>query len=212
MQGPGTAWRVTAGLLALGLWLCVSLAAATPFDDETQSDADSIAGRLLVASERMDDPNFARTVIYMVEHDREGAFGLVVNRPLGALSVADLLAHMGRTPPAEDATLEAYLGGPVSPGQGFFLHSHDVMLETSVAVDDEIAVTGDPAMLSAIAEGRRPQRLLFALGYAGWGPGQLESEMSRGVWFDIPAEAGLIFAANPAESWAQALTRREIEL
>jgi putative transcriptional regulator len=100
----------------------------------------------------------------------------------------------------------------VAPGQGFFLHSRDVMLETSVAVDDEIAVTGDPEMLDALAEKRGPRRLLFALGYAGWGPGQLESERARGVWFDIPADPDLVFAPDPAKTWARAVARREIPL
>jgi len=208
----GAARRATTALLALAWSICASAAAAAPHGDEAEDYAASIAGRLLVASERMEDPNFAQTVIYMVEHNREGAFGLVVNRPLGELPVADMLAHMGRAPANDDAMLQVFLGGPVSPGQGFFLHSRDVMLETSVAVGDEIAVTGDPAMLSTLAEGRRPQRLLFALGYAGWGPGQLESEMTRGAWFDIAPDPALIFALDPAETWARALAQREIEL
>lgn len=200
-----------AGLLALS-FVFASTPAPGQSGDGGAGPAGSLAGHLLVASERMDDPNFARTVIYMVEHNRDGAFGLIVNRPLGEVPVSELLAGMGRAPAEGDATVQVFAGGPVSPGQGFFLHSRDVMLKTSVAVDDKIAVTGDPEMLDALAAKRGPRHLLFALGYAGWGPGQLESEQARGVWLDIPADPDLVFAPDPTKTWARAIARREIPL
>lgn len=212
MRAGRPARRAAAGLFALVGWLAVAGSATAQEPDGPARAVDGLAGRLLVASERMDDPNFAQTVIYMIEHDREGALGLVVNRPLGEMPVTDLMAPMGRDPDAGAAVLRVYQGGPVSPGQGFFLHSRDVMLESSVALGDEIAVTGDPALLALLAEGRRPRRLLFALGYAGWGPGQLESERARGAWYDIPGDPALIFAADPAQTWSRALALREVEL
>jgi len=215
MERAGTAVRLVgaagAALLALLVFFASNPAAAQTSDGGAPY-AGSIAGHLLVAAEHMDDPNFARTVIYMIEHDRDGAYGLVVNRPLGEMPVSELLAQMGRPPAAGDATLQVYLGGPVAPGQGIFLHSRDVMLETSVVADDGIAVTGDPEMLDVLAEKRGPRRVLFALGYAGWGPGQLEAEEARGVWFDIPADPDLVFAPDPAQTWSRAVARREIPL
>ena len=172
-----------------------------------------LAGRLLVATERMGDPRFARTVIFMALHDADGALGLVVNRPIGDITFKALFEELRLDPaPAEGSgTLRAFYGGPVDPARGFVLHSRDVMLDESL-VAGELAVTTEPAMLRALAEHAGPERSLFALGYAGWGAGQLESEMARGDWIVVPADSALVFADDPATTWARAIARRAIEL
>ncbi len=177
---------------------------------------DSLAGRLLVASDNMGDPRFRNSVIYMVEHDSGGAMGLIVNKPLGAMSVARLFEQFGlEAPPVAPGAageIEVYYGGPVDPGRGFLLHSADVVMADSVLVDGRIALTARPDMLRKIARGEGPERSIFTLGYSGWGPGQLESEFDRNDWFVIHADISLVFATNPAKTWERAAARRSLDL
>ena len=172
-----------------------------------------LAGRLLVATERMGDPRFQRTVIFMVLHDPQGALGLVVNRPVREFTFRALFEGLRLDPaPAEDSgSLLAFYGGPVEPERGFVLHSRDFVLDESV-VAGEFALTTEPAMLRALAAHNGPEHSLFAFGYAGWSAGQLESEIARGDWIVVPADAALVFADDPATTWARAIARRAIDL
>ena len=172
----------------------------------------SIAGQLLVASETMGDPRFAETVIYMIEHDREGALGLVVNRPLGRAPIAAILERMGLEPESEEGEIAVHQGGPVEPGRAFVLHSAEVMAEGSRAVDGDFAVSARPGILRLIGQGAGPKHGIFVFGYAGWGPGQLDGELARDDWFVIPAETALVFAPDPRQSWREAVKRRALEL
>jgi putative transcriptional regulator len=160
----------------------------------------------------MGDPTFRETVIYMVEHDENGAMGLVVNRPMGELPIADLLDRLDLETEGAGGAIDVYFGGPVERGKGFFLHTTDVLITGSLVVDGEVALTARPEMLDAVARGEGPARSLFTLGYSGWGPGQLESEMARHDWFVIPSEASLVFAEDPAQSWKRAVALRSIDL
>ncbi len=173
---------------------------------------DSLAGRLLVASEKMGDPRFQKTVIYMIEHTREGAMGLVINVPMGAVPAAKLFKRLGLDGDGVEGEIEVYFGGPVDPERGFLLHSTDVLLRGSVLVDDRVALTARPEMLLAIARGDGPAQSVFTLGYAGWGPSQVESELARDAWFVIPADMSLVFAPDPAKSWERAAARRGFDL
>ena len=172
----------------------------------------STAGRLLVASESMGDPRFSETVIYMIEHDPKGALGLVVNRPVGAMPVAVLLEGLGLDTEEIRGDIPVYSGGPVEPGRGFVLHSTDVMAESSEATGTGFAVSASPNILRLIGRGEGPEHSLFAFGYAGWGPGQLDGELARADWFVIPAETDLVFAPDPAASWRRAVDLRGVEL
>ncbi len=174
--------------------------------------AESLVGKLLVASENMGDPRFAHTLIYVVEHGADGAMGLVVNVPVADVPLADLFTRLGVEATDVSGQIGVFYGGPVEPGRAFLLHSSDVLLEGSVKVDDAVALTARPEILGAISRGEGPQRSLFAFGYAGWAPGQLESELARDAWFVIPGEAALIFAEDPVQSWARAIAQRGIEL
>ncbi|MFQ6017821.1 MAG: YqgE/AlgH family protein [Kiloniellaceae bacterium] len=212
LSGSGRALRLPAALrAALLLLTAAGLAAGSAWGAEERAE-DSFAGRLLVASGNMGDPRFQETVIYMVEHSAEGAMGLVVNVPMGEVPFSDIFESMGIDLEAADGSLSVHYGGPVEPGRGFMLHSADVVLEGSKLVDETVALTTQTEILRAIAQGEGPEHSLFALGYAGWGPGQLESELARDAWFVIPAEPSLVFAEDPSESWKRAVALRGIDL
>jgi putative transcriptional regulator len=152
----------------------------------------------------------------MVEHSAGGAMGLIVNRPFGAMPMARLFEHleleteMGA--PGVAREIEVYYGGPVEPERGFLLHSAEVVIEGSIVVGEGVAMTAEAEMMHRIARGEGPERSLFALGYSGWGPGQLEAEFARDDWFAIPFDPALVFAADPDRSWERAAARRSLDL
>jgi putative transcriptional regulator len=169
-------------------------------------------GQLLVATPEMRDPRFAETVIYMVKHDADGALGLVINRPLAKGPVEDLLKGFGMEGSEAKGEIIVHYGGPVSPRAGFVLHSDDVLLENSIKVADGIAMTADPKLIEAIGRGKGPRQSLFMLGYAGWGPGQLETELQAGAWFVVSGDKDLIFGKDADPKWNRAMDKRKIPL
>ncbi len=173
---------------------------------------DSLAGHLVVATENMGDPRFQNAVIYMVEHNAGGAMGLIVNVPFGVMPLARLFERLGLEAPEVAGEIEVYYGGPVEPERGFLLHSAEVVMEGSILVGEGVAMTAAGEMLHRIARGEGPERSLFALGYSGWGPGQLEAEFARDDWFAIPFDPALVFAADPDRSWERAAARRGLDL
>lgn len=162
--------------------------------------------QLLVAMPGMPDSRFSRTVIYMCSHNADGAMGLVINKPYPGLSFPGLLKQLSIEP---DSRIEVpvRLGGPVDTGRGFVLHSTDCMQNGSVAIDAEmgIGLTATLDMLRAIASARGPSRCLFALGYAGWGPGQLDTELQENGWLAVPADFDLIFDPDLDSLWERSL-------
>ena len=174
---------------------------------------DPIAGQFLVATPELQDPNFYHTVVLMVRHDDTGAMGLVINRVIARGPFEKLLEGMG----IEDAQngpseIRVYSGGPVQPGLGFVLHSRDYETGETVEVDDHVAMTPSLDVLKAIAAGNGPRESLVAFGYAGWGAGQLESEIAAGSWAIVPADVRLLFDEDVASKWQRALARRGVEL
>jgi len=174
--------------------------------------AGSLAGQFLVATPEMQDPRFARTVIYMVRHDATGAQGLVVNRPLREIPLALLLEQTGIESRGIEGTVRLHAGGPVDVLRIFVLHTADYMSEGTLPVKDGIALTFQPDILDAIARGKGPRRALFAVGYAGWAPGQLEAEMKTGAWARASADEALIFDGDHDTKWDRAMARRKIDL
>lgn len=177
--------------------------------------APGLAGQFLVATDTLRDPRFARTVIYMVRHDATGAMGLVVNRPVRDMPLGPLLRKFGRDDRGVTGTVRAHYGGPVEIGQGFLLHTAEYATEGTERVAGDIAMTPTPGVLTAlgdIARGAGPRKSLFAIGYAGWAPGQLEGEIERGAWITVPADEALLFDEDPARKWDRATARRRITI
>lgn len=173
----------------------------------------SLAGKLLVASGRMLDPNFARSVIYICRHDASGAFGLVLNRPVGELKLADVLRSFRIQPGTETAgVMKLRRGGPVQPDAGFILHSSEFRAGTSICRNGGLAVSSGREVLDAFAAGKRPENSVLFLGYSGWGAGQLEQELGREDWIIVPADAAIVFGPETKTMWRRALLRRGIDL
>ncbi len=171
-----------------------------------------LKGQFLVATSELQDPRFVRTVVYMIHHDAGGAMGVVVNRPLRMIPLATLMKDLGLDGQGATGDLRVYYGGPVDPTSGFVLHTTDYTSKGSQVVKDDIAVTTQPEVLHAIATGKGPRKSLFALGYAGWAPGQLEAEIKAGVWVVVPADERLLFDENSDTKWDRAMARRVIQM
>ena len=172
----------------------------------------SLTGQLLIASPNIGDPRFAHTVILMVKHDKDGALGITINRPVGEKPIASLLEGPGEDVSGIEGTLRVFAGGPVQPDLGFVVHSAEYRRDDTIEVDEHVAMTASRQILRDIGHHRGPQKTLFALGYAGWGPGQLENELARHDWFTAPEEPKLIFDDDRAGLWEDAMARRTREL
>lgn len=147
----------------------------------------------LIAMPHMADPNFAQTLIFLVEHNHDGAMGLIVNRPSG-LSLADVLEQLRPDGPVGPASHEVtiYTGGPVQTDRGFVLHPADARFQATLETG-ELGVTTSQDVLFAIADGHGPRQHFIALGYAGWQPGQLEAELVDNAWLSCPAQPHILF-------------------
>ena len=170
-----------------------------------------MSGHLLVAMPSMEDPRFARTVIYLCAHSAEGAMVLVVNQVLDSLSFPDLLDQLDIETASMDDGTPIHFGGPVESGRGFVLHSADYVQETTLVVDGDIALTATVDILKAIAEGSGPSRSLLALGYAGWGPGQLDSEIKANGWLQVVPDDDLVFGPEFDSKWERAIAKLGID-
>lgn len=172
----------------------------------------SLTGHLLIAMPQMPDPRFEKTVIYICVHNAEGAMGLVVNRLFDGISFTSLLQQLDIdvTEPARE--LRVHFGGPVESGRGFVLHSSDYNQEGSMAVGEDVLLTATVDILRAVAEGQGPKKAILALGYAGWGPGQLDQEMQQNGWLHAPADNAILFDADLDGKWERALAKLGINL
>jgi putative transcriptional regulator len=199
-------------------WLVAALAlTALRLDAAPQAAAQttgtaSLAGQLLVASPTMGDPRFARTVILMVRHDKDGAFGIVINRLVGERPLAALLETLGEKDTTASGKVRIFAGGPVQPEIGFVVHSTDYHRPATLDVDARVAMTSSREILRDIGNDKGPQKSLIAFGYAGWGPGQLEGELARRDWAIAPGESKLIFDEDRDKVWEAAFSRRMQDL
>lgn len=177
----------------------------------TQPDANYFTGQVLIAMPSMADPRFARTVIYVCAHTNDGAMGLVLNRPIVKPSFEDLLKQLQvqPVPPAREIRLCA--GGPVENGRGFVLHTSDWTGDGSLKVNDQMALTASLDVLKVIAGGGGPRECVLALGYAGWGPGQLDREIQQNAWLSAPADEPLLFDSDHDTKWRRALAKLNID-
>jgi putative transcriptional regulator len=172
-----------------------------------------LEGKVLIALPGMSDPRFERSVIYMCAHSSTGAMGLILNKPIEGLDFQELLRRLEL--PVSDRTPSSAIlfGGPVEPGRGFVLHSGDYeAADATLSVSADISLTATLDILRAISEGRGPKKALFALGYAGWGPGQIESEIQANGWVHCDADASLIFDSAMDAKWSVALRKLGIDI
>ena len=170
--------------------------------------AGGLAGQFLVATDELNDPRFVHTVIYMIQHDGNGAMGLVINRPMGTVPLAKLLDELGVDSKGVSGDIRVHYGGPVDPGRGFTLHTSEYAIEGTEVIGDGLALTVAPEILRDIGMAKGPRHAMLAVGYAGWAPGQLEAEIKAGAWISVPADEGLLFDEDYATKWERATARR----
>lgn len=203
--------RITRYLILALVAAPPALYAATP-DPADAPPPPSLQGELLIATPAMRDPRFDRAVILMVSHDRAGAFGIVINRPLGEKPLADILAAFGKKDTAATGNLPVFLGGPVQMEVSFTIHGNDYRRPETKAIDARLAATPSSEVLEDIARNQGPAKSLTAFGYAGWAPGQLENEMSHNVWYTAPADPGIVFDDDRDKVWEHAVARHTQDL
>jgi len=188
-------------------------------DGSRSSGRSYLDGQCLIAMPGMRDERFQRTVVYVCAHSDEGAMGLILNRKAPDVALADLLIQLGlvdhqdaiRLRPREDP-VQVLRGGPVETGRGFVLHSSDYFTDAStLPIDDGVCLTHTIDVLRAIAHGDGPSRALLALGYAGWGAGQLESEIQANGWLHCDADSGLLFDLALETKYQRALSKLGID-
>jgi len=172
---------------------------------------DYLTGQLLIAMPNMRDPRFTRTVIYVCAHNADGAMGLVVNRLVGSVTFPDLLSQLGIDTDTVTDEIRVHFGGPVESGRGFVLHSGEYNHDSTLQVAEQMALTATVDILQDIAKGAGPRRSLLALGYAGWGPGQLDAEIQSNGWLNVAADDQLVFDENLDDKWERAIGKLGVD-
>ncbi len=182
-------------------------------DVEIKQDLeDGLSGKMLIAMPSMGDPRFEKTLIYMCAHSNDGALGLVVNRRVDEVSQSDLFDQLKLDASPDAATRHVHYGGPVETQRGFVLHSSDYHVdEATLEVDDKVSMTATVDVLKALAAGDGPRNAMIALGYAGWGGGQLEGELQRNGWLTCDSDEDLIFGLNDDGKWEAALAKLGVD-
>ncbi|MFG1465540.1 YqgE/AlgH family protein [Xanthobacter sp. DSM 24535] len=180
---------------------------------------DFLDGQMLIAMPSMQDERFSRTLIYVCAHSNEGAMGIIVNQAAAHINFTDLLVQLDVVPedarillPPRAGAVKVLRGGPVETGRGFVLHSSDYFIENStLPIDGGICLTATLDILKAIAGGTGPHSAVLALGYAGWAPGQLETEIQANGWLHCPADPDLIFGERVETKYDLALRKLGID-
>ena len=165
-------------------------------------------GQFLIAAPSMGDPRFERAVILIVEDDRTGALGIVLNKPLGEQPLAGLLEALGEKSADVTGDVRIFAGGPVQPEAGFVVHSPDYRRPETLAINDRLSLTSSVKILRDIANRNGPAKILVAFGYAGWGPDQLDKEIEAGAWATAEADPTLVFDADRDKLWDEVWDRR----
>jgi putative transcriptional regulator len=200
-------WRRLGFIVAAFILQTALLRAALPGPDEAPAPS-SLAGQLLVAAPDMGDPRFERAVILIVQHDPAGALGIVINKPVGDQPLANIFKALGQKDDDVSGSVRVFSGGPVQPGAGFVVHSSDYRRPETTTVTDHVSMTSSFAILRDIGDKKGPAKAIVAFGYAGWGPGQLESELGARVWATAEADPMLVFDEDRDNVWDVAWKRR----
>jgi putative transcriptional regulator len=171
-----------------------------------------LTGQLLIAMPQMADARFERSVIFMCVHNQDGAMGLIVNRVSTEMTFPELLSQVGIDSKPDMAGIPIHIGGPVETGMGFVLHTSDYEQSNTIRVSDAISLTHTIEILKDIAEGRGPRQVMLALGYAGWGAGQLDSEIQANSWLNVPADESLVFGDEQQDKWERSIEKLGIDI
>lgn len=174
----------------------------------SEPDESFLEGKLLIAMPGMPDPRFEKSVIFMCAHSAKGAMGLIVNKPIDGLTFSDLMDKFNIRVTADLGVTPVLFGGPVQLGRGFVLHSSDYTSnDATLPITSEISLTATTDILVAISEGRGPSKSVLALGYAGWGDGQIEDEILSNGWIHCDADPSLIFGSHYETKWETAIKK-----
>lgn len=165
----------------------------------------SYEGKLLLAMPAMGDPRFVKSVIFMCSHSEEGAMGIALNHPVDGLTFKQLLSQL-KIDEKNGRDIPVHSGGPVETGRGFVLHTSDYFQSSTLKVNEEISLSATVDILALLARGEGPRKAFLALGYAGWGAGQLEEEITRNSWLTVDSREDLIFDTPIAEKWGRAMS------
>ena len=179
--------------------------------DKKPAGTGYLTGQLLIAMPQMQDARFHKSVLYICAHTSDGAMGLVINKVLDSLTLPELMEHLEVPTETEMPPEKIHFGGPVETARGFVLHSADYTDEGTLIVGDGLALTATLDILRAIGRGDGPRQRFFALGYAGWGPGQLENEIQGNGWLHCDADPELVFGGDVDEKYARALRKIGID-
>lgn len=178
----------------------------------TQNETANLTGQFLVAMPALNDPNFFHSVTFICEHNEEGAMGLVINRPT-SITLGEVISQLGfEWPESKIADQIVFQGGPCETERGFVIHKPVGQWDATIDVGGEFGVSSSRDIMEGIAEGKGPDQLLVTLGYAGWGPGQLEQEMAENAWLSVPADAAIIFETDTEKRWEAAAKAVGVDL
>jgi putative transcriptional regulator len=211
--GDSKGWQSQRWILAAIAFVVSApvLHAALPAEPDV-SGRTSLAGQLLIATPALRGTAFERTVILMAQHNRDGALGIVVNRPLDERPIASLLTAFGADAAGGiTGSVRIFLGGPVSPEIGFVVHSADYRLSDTLDIDGHVALSPAPDALRDMGLGKGPRKSLVAFGYAGWAASQLEDELVRGSWYSVPEDVALVFDDDRSKVWDEAMARHKAD-
>ena len=183
-----------------------------PDNTGNKDKTEYLTGQLLVAMPQMEDQRFARSVVYICAHTNDGAMGLILNKLAEAINFSDLLEQLNLPVATVSDKTRVHFGGPVETGRGFVLHSDDFTQDASLLIENGVALTATVDILSAISKGNGPRNYLLALGYAGWAPGQLDSEIQANGWLIAPADTDILFGSKIENKWNTALNTIGIDV
>lgn len=172
----------------------------------------NLTDHFLIAMPTMDDPYFSKSLIYIAEHNEQGALGIIINRPIN-MNLATLFEKIDLPFTSSDlGNLPVFFGGPVQTDRGFVLHRPVGLWQSTLAVNDEVGLTSSRDVLQSVARDGQPSQIMVSLGYSGWGAGQLENELAQNSWLTVAAEPAIIFDLPYEERLASAMERLGVDL
>ena len=164
----------------------------------------NLTGQLLISMPSLQDERFFKTVIYLCAHSKDGAMGIIINKKIDYDLYPDLLEQLGIDKPLDNKKLFIRYGGPIESGRGFILHSDEIIQKESLTIDSGIALTSTAEFFENLSKGKGPKNSIFALGYAGWGAGQLENEIIANSWMTLSTDSKFLFDEEVNNKWSQA--------